>query len=200
MGNSTMNFLSSLWRKKDGIAATEFALLLPIMILLFFGMVEGSDALTVSRRLSNATNSIADLAARQAEISQAEIDDIMIGVTRQLEPTDVSQLSIKLVSVEIDPQDSNSLIVHWSRDNEQGEPYAPGSIYNGVDDITTLRAPNTLIVVEVDYTYASGLTNFVFDNPIDFAYKAKRWPRLTSRTQICDNYNDQLNDYENCTS
>jgi len=200
--NIKIILLTSLKKFKkqcEGIAAIEFALLLPVMILVFFGMVEGSDALTVSRRLSNATNSIADLIGREPQISKGEVDDVMIGITRILEPTDTSSLVVNLVSVEVDPSDPNKLIVHWSRANNKTVPYPAGSQYTGVKDISTLKDPNTLIIVEVGYTYQSGLTNLVFDNPIDFEYSAKRWPRRSTRVQLCDNIEND-GSYSGCTT
>ena len=183
----------------SGIAATEFALLLPVMTLLFFGMVEGSDAMTVSRRISNAANSMADLVGREPQVSYAEVDDVMVGVKRLLEPTDTSTLTMRLVSVEVDPDDGDQLIVHWSRDQNGDEPYAPGAVYTNISDIETLKSPMTMVVVEMNYEYVSNLTDVVFDNPIQFDYFAKRWPRKSTRVNLCEE-KDNDGVYSNCTS
>lgn len=63
----------------EGIAAVEFALIVPIMMLLFMGAVELSQAVTVDRRVSQVASTTSDLVARkESNISQAnDIDDIM---------------------------------------------------------------------------------------------------------------------------
>jgi Flp pilus assembly protein TadG len=63
---------------KRGVAAIEFAFILPIMFFMFIGAVELSQAITVDRRVTQSASSVADLAARkETSISLAEIGDIM---------------------------------------------------------------------------------------------------------------------------
>ena len=63
---------------KRGVAAIEFALILPIMFVMFVGAVELSQAITVDRRVTQAASSVADLVARKEKsISTTEISDIM---------------------------------------------------------------------------------------------------------------------------
>ena len=46
-----------------GVAAMEFALVGPLLILIFFGVVESSDALARSRQVTLAVNTLTDLAS-----------------------------------------------------------------------------------------------------------------------------------------
>lgn len=172
-------------RCRRGVAAVEFAMVLPIMALLFFGMLEASDLLTVKRRLANASNSLVDLIAQEPSITAAQLDDSIIGVTRLLEPTDTSTLTIKIVSVVKGPNPGDKPTVHWSRDEDGQTPYAAGSVYAGLEDETTLNSNASLLVVEFDYEYDSGISGRVFQTPFDFAQKAMRWPRKSTRVQFC---------------
>lgn len=182
-------------RCRDGIAATEFALVLPLMALIFFGMLEASDLMTVKRRLANAANSLVDLVAQEPTLEVAQLNDSMIGVTRLLEPTDTSTLKINVVSVIKGPNPNDRPTVHWSRDNRGGEPYAAGDRFDGLEDETTINSNASLLVVEFDYEYESGLSGRVFTMPFDFLQKAKRWPRKSLRVQLC-----QTPDPATCTS
>jgi Flp pilus assembly protein TadG len=51
-------------KANEGVAAVEFALILPIMLFMFIGVLEISHAVTVDRRVSQVTSSIGDLVAR----------------------------------------------------------------------------------------------------------------------------------------
>lgn len=182
-------------RRADGVAATEFALILPLMTLLFFGMLESSDLLTVKRRIANAGNSLADLASQEPTITVAEINDSIIGVKRLLEPTDTSTLAIRVISVVKGPGADDPVTVHWSLDERGAAPYAPGEIYVKLDRDTNVRPEASLLVVEMDYVYNSEISGRIFSAPFDFSQSAKRWPRKSSRVQLC-----QTSSPTTCTS
>lgn len=170
-----------------GVAATEFALVLPMTMLLFFGMLEGSNLLLTSRRLAHASNTLADLVAQQPQITHAELADVMIGVRRELEPSDTSTLTMRVISVIRDPGDPSKAIVHWSRDHDGATPYTAGAEYTALGSVQSVNSIASLIVVEFSYIYDSGLTSKVFDRPYTFDRLTRRWPRVSTRVQLCDN-------------
>ncbi len=189
------SLISRLGGDRSGVSSVEFALLVPITFLLFFGMLEGSDLLTVNRRIAHASNSLADLVSQEPEITHSQMTDIIVGVSRMMETTDNSTLEVKVVSVIRDPDNPDQAIVHWSRDQDGGEPYSPGSTYTGLDRPDVLNSMASLVVSELDYTYDSGLTSKVFRTPYVFHRDAKRMPRKSTRVQLCNN-----NPTPTCTS
>ena len=180
---------------RRGIAAIEFALILPLMALLFFGMLEASDLLTVKRKVANAANSLADLVSQDPTIEVAEIDDSIVGVRRLLEPADGAGFSVRVVSLVKGPNAGDPVTVHWSLDQDGDEPYAPGAVYDKLDEDTSVRAEASLLLVEMDYEYSSGFSGRIFTMPFDFSQSAKRWPRKSSRVQLC-----ATSDPATCTS
>jgi Flp pilus assembly protein TadG len=181
-----MRRLTRALRDRNGLAATEFALFLPILLMLFFGMLEGADLLTVNRRLAHTANTIADLTARERTINHAQFNDMLTGARRLLEPTDTSTLSIRVVSV-ISSGTPARPTVHWSRDQNGATPYAAGAPYTGLTNAASLNNGSSLIVVEVTYNHVNGLTSQVFSRPYHFFRTAKRWPRKSTRVQLCNN-------------
>lgn len=177
---------------RKGTAATEFALLLPVLILLFFGLVEASDAMTVNRKVTISGNTMADLTAQSTLLTRTDLNNLLTGVITILEPNDTTNLQINIVSVILE---SGNPIVHWSHDNQGNEPYVAGAGFAGLDDNAVLNAASSLIVVEVTYPYTSDLSHFVIKAPLTFDLKAVRWPRVGSRVQLCT---DPA--YTNCTS
>ena len=55
-----------LWRARRGLAAFEFALMLPLMVALLFGVVDLSQAIIFSRRLTVAAQETATIASTLA--------------------------------------------------------------------------------------------------------------------------------------
>ena len=174
------------------MAATEFALLLPIMVFMFFGILEASDAMMANRRMVNATNSLADLVTQEKKVSVNDVTDIFSGIVSMLEPTGASNVSMRIVSVTVDPgvdeddPSDDTIIVEWSRDKNGDTPYAPGAQYDKIEDISIIKPDTSLVVAEMVYEYNSGLSNMVLGSPITFNRIALRWPRRSSRVQLCN--------------
>ena len=165
------------------MAATEFALLLPVQVFLFFGLIEVSDAMTVNRRVALATNTLADLVAQSKQLTVKEVDSLFLGVQEILDSNDASGLTLNLISVVQDPK--GNPIVHWSRDVDGKQPYAPDSAFTRLTDATTLTANSSLIVAEVTYSYTPTLAGHFLSAPIVFRRQTTRWPRLSIRVQLC---------------
>jgi Flp pilus assembly protein TadG len=172
-------------RDEAGLAAVEFALLLPVMTLLFFGMLEASDLLTVKRRITTATNSLVDLASKEPAITKSELDDLMVGVMRIIEPSDTSTVTMKVVSLTRGTGPSDPVVVHWSRDEDGAEPYTVGANYTKLKDDASLRPGNALLIAEVGYHYERSYAGRVIKMPFDFASQAVRWPRKSARVNLC---------------
>lgn len=71
---------SYLSRNESGVAAVEFALILPVLVLLFFGCVELSNLLITDSRLRYTTASVSDIIA-QTPTGQIDEDDLTIALT-----------------------------------------------------------------------------------------------------------------------
>ncbi len=189
---SQLKILSARFRDcANGLAATEFAMLLPVMVILFFGLVEASTAMTVNRKVAISANTLADLAAQSEQLYLSDIDDLFEGVMSIVEPNDPTGVQLRLISVVLD--DDDDPVVHWSRDYTGAIPYGAGDAYVNLSDNDVVSANGSLIVVEMVYTYTPAITSHVLSSPIVFNRQSIRWPRLTNRVQLCD-------DQENCTT
>jgi Flp pilus assembly protein TadG len=169
-------------RAAEGLAAVEFALIAPIMILLFFGVVESSGALGASRRTLLASNTLADLVAQETQILKADLDDLFIGMEDVIDPRDIDA-TFRIVSVTFDPAD-NKVKVDWSYDSTGAAPYAAGSEYTGDLSIAVFDDTSSLIVAESVYNYASPISQKII-GPLTIEKSASRWPRRTTRVRYC---------------
>ena len=118
--------LSQLRRDQRGVAAIEFAMIVPIMFFLFVGAIEFSQALTVDRRITQSASSSADLIARAptAGLTESQVDGQLRIIDQLIEPYELSQLTVKIFSVkavpDANPANPPSYVVDWSRDNWSG--------------------------------------------------------------------------------
>lgn len=62
---------TSLAKDKRGVAAIEFALVVPVIVILMLGSIDAVFALTAKRKVSLATHSMADIVAREQDVTNA---------------------------------------------------------------------------------------------------------------------------------
>lgn len=175
--------LARLLGCRDGVAATEFAFIAPIMVLLFVGVIETSDALTVSRRVTLSVNTLSDLVSQETSVTEDALDDLFVGMEDIIDSRDIV-VDFRVVSLVVDP-DTDDVVVHWSYDSSGAEPYAPGSTYTGDVDATLLDTATSLVVSEVSYDFVSKISSKVVP-PFTMDRTAARWPRRSARVQLCD--------------
>ncbi len=174
--------IAEFTRSRSGLAAVEFAFIAPIMILLFFGLIEGSSAYSMNRKIVLSANTLADLIAQESSITQSSLDDLFVGMEDVIGPDDID-VTFRVVSIVFDPA-TEEVKVHWSHDSSGGTPYAAGSVYPGDIDATLLDDASSLIVAETDFDYASPISQKVIGS-IAMIKSATRWPRMSAKVQYC---------------
>ena len=79
--------ITRAFRRDDGGAiAVEFALILPVMVMLLLGATSATDLARASIKSWNAAQSIADMVSQQASLSTAEMTDFCTGGRLALAP------------------------------------------------------------------------------------------------------------------
>ncbi len=177
-GNAIKRFFAA----RAGLAAVEFALIAPIMIALFFGVVESSGALSASRKTLLSANTLADLVAQETEITRDNLDDLFVGMEDVIDLRDINA-TFRVVSVIYDAG-TDELKVDWSYDSTGAQPYAAGSVYSGDLDAALFDDASSLIVAETEYAYASPISQKII-GAMTFEKSASRWPRRTARVKYC---------------
>jgi Flp pilus assembly protein TadG len=145
-------------RETRGVAAIEFAMILPIMIIMLLGTVELGDALTVDRDVANVASSTADLVARCSQVASADVSDIMNIGTSLMGRYPVSKMTIQLISLQADSK--LNLTVLWSRDRTGAQPYAAGSSYPAIP-AGLVEANGGVVISKVTYAYTSPIGHYI---------------------------------------
>jgi len=64
--------LARLWHDRSGIAATEFAVIVPLMLVLFFGVVEFSTGVAVDRKVTLVARTLSDLVSQNISVTDTQ--------------------------------------------------------------------------------------------------------------------------------
>jgi Flp pilus assembly protein TadG len=179
------SLISRLGRENGGVAAVEFAMIVPIMFFLFVGAIEFSQALTVDRRVTQAASSTADLIARAPSqgMSVTQVDNELKIIEQLIEPYDLSALTVRIVSVKAKAVNGDPTAVtyevDWSRDNHGGTPYARNAPYAGIPN-GLLVAGESVIVSEAKYFYTPLIFHYFISSAFDLEEKFYLKPRNAS--------------------
>lgn len=163
--------LSSFAGNTRGLAAVEFALLIPVMLIIYFGTTEITNALTASRRVTAVAQTAADLVAQVASVSTSDLTDIYSASTAILSPFSASSVKITITSVVANA--SNQPKVDWSS-TYNGTARTSGSNVTLPSGLTS--ANTSVVMVEVTYSYTSPIGTFI-TGPISMSETAYLRPR-----------------------
>ena len=107
-------FMRSLLTRTEGVAAVEFALIVPILVTMFIGTVELSQAVTANRRVTQVGSSTGDLVARSTQpLIDADVLDIMKIGGFLLTPFPSTALTVDIRVVGSSPTDATATKVYW---------------------------------------------------------------------------------------
>ncbi|MBV2183470.1 MAG: pilus assembly protein [Rhizobium sp.] len=120
-------------RERDGIGGVEFALLAPVLIVLYLCAFELMTGFSVSKKVSMAASTVADLVTRLDKVSKTDLQGMVDVTNAVFPPYGVDNLSLKITGVRIDS--ANQATVAWSWSNSGAAPYAVGSTVDVPQDM-----------------------------------------------------------------
>lgn len=111
---------------RKGVGAVEFALIAPVMIVLYIGSLEISVAMSVNKKVARASSTISDLVTQEGDVDKAFLKDMIDVAESVITPFRIDNLRVNITGIEIDS--SGLARVAWSWNENNGRPYAAGSL------------------------------------------------------------------------
>jgi Flp pilus assembly protein TadG len=165
-----------------GVAAVEFALLLPILLLLYFGVVELTQGVMTQQRANHVAATVGDLVSQSSTLTSADMGDIFnVGAT-VMYPYPTASLKLRVSSLNADTH--GNVTVAWSQGSGGLTALTKGSSVSGLP--TSVIAPGESVVMsESQYTYTS-VFGQIMPTPVVFDEKAYLHPRLSTTVACAD--------------
>ncbi len=157
---------------RSGLAALEFAILLPMMVLLLFGAVELIDVLGSNRRAENTTASLADVISRDTEVTDEEVEGLWRATEILMVPDNAADLNLRITSISI--QDAATARVVWSEGRGMAARIANSTVSLPAD---MMRPGTSIIMAESEYQYVSPI-GMIIGSPMTLNHTAYRRSRL----------------------
>lgn len=139
--------------ERGGVSAVEFALILPLMLVIYAGCAELTTALILDRKVSRAASTISDLVAQQTSVSTTLMNNIFDATTAILEPDDSSVAKVVVVVVDVT---SSGQTVAWSKAHNDTAATARAAPPTGLTVPSAIAtAGDEVVVGRVTYSYSS---------------------------------------------
>ncbi|SDH69179.1 TadE/TadG family type IV pilus assembly protein [Roseospirillum parvum] len=138
--------LAGLPADRRGMAAVEFAMIVPIMVVLFAGVVEITNFVMLDKKMIAATQSAADLVAQADELTSAELSDILTAARLVMAPFPGDNVALGVASVRFD--DDGDAYEDWSDGINGGDVPASASLAAGMG-----AANESVIIARMTYAY-----------------------------------------------
>jgi Flp pilus assembly protein TadG len=153
---------AEMLRDRRGNAAVEFAVIVPLMLTMFFGTVEFSSGVAVNRKIGLVARTLSDLTSQLPNsTSDTDLQNTFAASSAILSPYSVTPIQPTISEIYVDA--SKIAKIQWSKSATlsllSGAPVAvlKNSAHNKGDVVTIppgLQIPDTyLIFSEIDYKY-----------------------------------------------
>lgn len=137
-------------KDKKGVGAVEFALIAPVLIVLYIGSLEISVAMSVNKKVARASSAVADLVTQETEVNKNFLSTMLNVGQSVIAPFNSSGLKMEITGIRIDG--AGTARTAWSWNEKGNRPYAVNSVQQIPGD---LAIPNSFLVrtkVNIEYT------------------------------------------------
>ena len=173
-GNSIIAKLARFIGDRRGVSAVEFAILLPVMMTLYLGSVEGSQGIAAQRKVTLTAHALADLATQYTDVTNADMSNVLAAGSAIIAPYSAANLQEVVSELSIDA--SGQATVVWS-DTLGGTALTAGTV---VSIPASLAVPNTfLIYAQVQYSY-NPTYGYVMNSTMTLSDQSYMMPRQST--------------------
>jgi len=178
---SRHNAVRRLTRLRDfsadprGVAALEFAIVLPFMLVLYIGGIELGDAFAIEVKVTDTAHIVADLTAQNTSINNATMSSILCASSAVIAPYSASNLIVTVS--EVSTNASGSATVTWSN-SLNGTARTVGQAMTLPSSLAG-QANISLILTEVSYSYSPQL-GYTISGTVNLSDSYYLYPRNSS--------------------
>ena len=178
-----------LLNDRSGLAAVEFAMVFPMMVVMYFGVVEISSAISVDRKATLVARTLSDLTSQSMSVADADLINFGQAAKAIMTPYPPSPLIFSITEVYVDKTTAVAR-VQWSKGltiDTAGNVAITATAPHNVGDVVVLppglvvaKAKGTYVIwSEVSYKYTPTVGYVLASTGITFRDAAFTRPRLT---------------------
>jgi len=161
IGGSFLRSRRNLVLDDRGAAAVEFALIVPVLILLYAVGFEIAEAATVKRKLTDTTVQLANVASQDTKTTKADVAILMSAASQIMTPYSTNVLSMQVAEIYVD--NSGTPHIQWTESYLNGTPLQGTLITTPPSAPPSFKTANSYYIdVQTTYLYYPIVgTNFI---------------------------------------
>jgi len=168
-----------LWMDANAVAATEFAIVVPFMLLLYVGGVELGNGMSISVKVSETAHTVADLVSQNTQVTTAQMQGILGASAATLAPyplADNAGRSLITVTIsEVATDAAGKATVQWSQS------------FNGTT-VTTGRPVGQVMTLPPSLTGTSNNNVSFILGEVSYAYTPNLGYTISGTVSLRDSY------------
>lgn len=157
MISGAAEFAHAFRRARSGAGAVEFAILAPILLMLYIGAFEITVGMSIAKRASRSAGTIADLVTQQKTMTKTSLSALTGVVESIFVPYSPTNLKLKISAIDI--SSTSVATIKWSWQQDGSRPYAVGAAATVPAD---LKTPSSFLIhaeLKVDHTLGMFLSS-----------------------------------------
>ena len=150
--NGILVSLARFFRDRRGISAVEFAIIFPLMALIYLGGTATTQGIVIKRKVTITTRTVGDLVSQYTSITNAQKDAVFQAAVAVMSPypTPIGTMTIVVSSVNITA--AGVATIGWS-DGYNTTGRAPGSSVTLPTGLSVAGKATSVIWAEAVYSY-----------------------------------------------
>ncbi|MGY8631266.1 pilus assembly protein [Bradyrhizobium sp. 14AA] len=178
------------------VAATEFAIVAPFMLLLYVGGVELGNGLSMNVKVTATAHSVADMVSQNTQVTSSQMDGILGAASAIMAPypiTGGSGASLMTITVSgVSTDDKGKATVQWSKSTSSSGTRAVGQVmtlsqFTATIPNNTNNANISLILSEVSYDYTPNL-GYTISGTVKLTDSYYLFPRCSTNSPATSNF------------
>lgn len=167
-------YFARFGQAQQGVAALEFALIAPVMVIMFLGMTEVTVGVNTDRKLALVSRTLADLTARATSMNSTDMGNIFSAAKIVMQPYSSAGLNMVVTSVLVTTSGTTVTgKVDWScASGPSAAARKTGTAYTVPDSFKTAQS---FVVVETNMTYTPMFGQQIVNGALTFN-ETTPWP------------------------
>lgn len=181
MARHMLRALKHFRHARSGVAVVEFALVVPIMLVVYVGAIEASTLISMDRKVQSVAGAVGDLVARaDKSLTTSQMRDYFRAASGIMTPYS-SEPVLQVVTAISVGEDEVARVV-WSRQLQNGQysvttSHAQGSVFPLPKEMIDISKGQMVIAAEASYSYTP-LFGLVFNQDISLYRSSFYLPRF----------------------
>lgn len=155
--------------REDGVAAIEFAIIAPLLVMFLLGTTTATQSLWANGKVSQVSSVVGDLVSQETELDPGIFESIIKVAPVLMEPYPVGDMKITVtaaIACYEDPDDTTDAVpklfnvwsAKWNGGNSYSQGHAPGvEMTDGPTQISIMEG-DYIVQTRVTHTYVPTIT------------------------------------------